>query len=254
MLYLDYLSYNNGFKTVSVAEKLLFCSIGLVAAVWFSGVAALLGIILLTHTVMLAGRIPPGYLARLWLGPAAFLAIGLFTVLVTIHTDEFPALYAMKLGPFYLGITQTGLGTAKLLALRSAAAVSCLFALATTTPVMHIVALGARLGPLRVIMEITLLTYRFIFVILAAAGRIYTAQQSRLGYTDRRKTLASLAALASNLGRTAFLTARDLNIALLSRNYTDRLVLRCPKQQVNPIRTAAILLIWTAVLWGTAFW
>lgn len=251
MLYLDYLSYNNGLKRISVSEKLLFCGTGLMAAVTFAQPATLAAIILLMHITMLTARIPPGYMARLWLGPATFLAIGLITVLFNVSFSAFSAYYLLRLGPLYLGITADSLQTAQMLAMRSAAAVSCLFLLATTTPVMHIVALGARLKPLRLIMEITLLTYRFIFVILAVAGRIYTAQQSRLGYTDGRKTMSSLAALASNLGRTAFLTARDLNIALLSRNYTDRLVLRCPKQAVSMIRIAAIISIWITVIWAS---
>lgn len=252
MLYLDYLSYNNSLRHISVTEKLLFCGTGLMAAVTFSQPATLAAIFLLTHSIMLAAQIPAGYIARLWVGPAAFLAIGLVTVIINISSNAFPAYYLVQLGPFYLGVTQSGLQAAQLLAMRSAAAVSCLFLLATTTPVMHIVALGARVKPLRLIMEITLLTYRFIFVILATAGRIYTAQQSRLGYTDGRKTLASLASLASNLGRTAFLTARDLNIALLSRNYTDRLVLRCPKQAVNRLRITFIFIVWLSVIWITA--
>lgn len=249
MLYLDYLSYNNGLKHISVLEKLLFCVTGLMAAITFSQPATLAVIILLMHITMLTARIPPGYIARLWLGPGTFLAIGLITVLINISLSEFPAYYLVRLGPLYLGVTADSLKAAQVLAMRSAAAVSCLFLLATTTPVMHIVALCARFAPLRLIMEITLLTYRFIFVILAVAGRIYTAQQSRLGYTDGRKTLSSLAALASNLGRTAFLTARDLNIALLSRNYTDRLVLRCPKQAISMVRIAAIIIIWLTVIW-----
>jgi cobalt/nickel transport system permease protein len=251
MLYLDYLAYNNALKNVSVGEKLLLGGGGLLLAIILPRPAVLFAVLLAMHAVMLAARIPPSYIARLWLAPVAFLAAGVAGVAVSLAAHPFPALASLQAGPLFLGITAAGLAAAGDLALRSLAAVSCLLMLATTTPAAHLASWLARLPGLRPVAEIALLTYRFIFVFLAAAANIYTAQQSRLGYADNRRSLRSLGLLAASVGRKAFLTARDLNIALTARGYQGRLSYHQPTGPANPARLAAIALI-LAILAATA--
>lgn len=247
MLYLDYLAYNNAFKNISIGEKLLFGGGGLVLALALPRPALLLAVAVAMHLAMLAARIPPAYLLRLWLAPAAFLAVSLAGVAVSFAVGPFPALAAVQAGPFYLGVTAAGLAAAGDILLRCLAAVSCLFLLATTTPAAHLAGYLGRFPPLRPVSEIALLTYRFIFVFLAAAAQIYTAQQSRLGYADYRRSLRSLGFLAANVGRKAFITARDLNIALTARNYQGRLNHYQPARPASPVRLGAILLILAAL-------
>ncbi len=241
MLYLDYLAYNNALKHVSIAEKMLLGCGGLVLSLVMPRPITLLSIIIIMHIVMLYARIPPGYLARLWLAPLLFLLVSLITVVFSASLTSFSAIYSYKIVGYYVGATGQGLEMAQQLLLRSLAAVSCLFMIATTTPVVYIVAYLSRISGLRIVMEIMLLTYRFIFVFLATAGQIYTAQQSRLGYAGPRRSLNAISMLAANLGRKSFMTARDLYTALLARNYCDRLVLRYPRQQVKAGRLLVIL-------------
>lgn len=240
MLYLDHLAYANALSRVSIGEKLLLGGGGLIIALALPRPAVLLAVFLVMHVVLLIARIPPGYILRLWLAPAAFLAAGLASVAVSIATETFPALAVVSLGPLRLGVTPAGLAAAGDLFLRSLAAISCLIMLAATTPAAYLAAWFARLPGLRPVSEIALLTYRFIFVFLAAAAQIYTAQQSRLGYAGPRRSLRSLALLAANVGRKTLLTARDLNIALAARNYQGRFTHRYPPQVANPARLCAI--------------
>lgn len=252
MLYLDYLAYNNAFKNISIGEKLLFAGGGLILALALPRPPLLLAIAVVMHIALLAARIPPAYLLRLWLAPALFLAVALAGVAISASAAPFTALAALKAGPFYLGVTAAGIETAGNILLRSLAAVSCLFFLATTTPAAHLAGYMARFSLLRPVGEIALLTYRFIFVFLAAAAQIYTAQQSRLGYADSRRSLRSLGLLAASIGRKAFLTARDLNIALTARGYQSRLSYHHQGRPANPARLAAIALILAAIA-ATAF-
>jgi cobalt/nickel transport system permease protein len=240
MLYLDYLAYNNTLKHVSIGEKLLLGGGGLALALLLPHPVTLLAIIIVMHAVMLYAGIPLGYIRRLWMGPLAFLLAGLTSVMVSVNTTPFSALAVFQAGPFYFGITKEGLATAQVLLLRSSAAVSCLLMIATTTPVAYVTTYLSRFPVMNTIAEIASLTYRFIFVFLAAAGQIYTAQQSRLGYVDTRRSLNSLALLAANVGRKTFLSARELFIALSARNYRDRLSYYYPRQTVRPVRLAAI--------------
>lgn len=248
MLYLDYLAYTNALSRVSILEKVLLGTGGLILVLFLSKPAVLLTVIVIMHAVMLYARAPLAYLIRLWLAPLAFLFLSVVTVMVSVMHEPFPAVYQFQAGPLYLGITADGMETAAALLLRSTAAVSCMFMLAVTTPVSHLVGYVSRVPGLRDVAEIALLTYRFIFVFLAAAGQIYTAQQSRLGYANGKTSLHSLSLLAANLGRKAALSARELYIALQARNYNNRLVYQLPQQKVNPLRLLLILLL----LAGTA--
>ncbi|MGI6092996.1 MAG: cobalt ECF transporter T component CbiQ [Veillonellaceae bacterium] len=247
MLYLDYLAYNNALKHVSIHEKILLGWGCLILSLVLPRPFTLLCIILLMHSVMLYAKISPRYLLRLWMAPLAFLLVGLVTVAVSFGTMPFSAIASTKVGSYYLGITAQGIMTAKGLFLRSAAAVSCLFMVATTTPIAHITAFAARIKALNTVMEISLLTYRFIFVFLETAAQIYTAQQSRLGYSSTKRSLRSLTMLAANLCSKSFITARDLYTALLARNYSDKLVYRYPRQDISLIRLIAIVAVLISV-------
>ncbi|MDR3564269.1 MAG: cobalt ECF transporter T component CbiQ [Negativicutes bacterium] len=240
MLYLDYLAHNNGLKEVSIGEKLLLGGGGLVLALALPQPVTLLAVVFVMHGVMLFARTPPGYLCRLWLGPLAFLLTGICSVVISVSAESFAALTGIWIGPYFFGVTYEGLAAAEVLLLRSLAAVSCLLMIATTTPVAHVAAYLSRFPAIRGVAEIATLTYRFIFVFLAAAGQIYTAQQSRLGYVDARRSLHSLAYLTANVGRKTFLGARDLTTALNARNYHSRLSFYYPRQQVVPSRLALI--------------
>lgn len=240
MLYLDYLAYNNALCHVSVVEKMLLGGGSLLIVLVLPQSIVLLAVTFLMQIVMLYAKIPVRYLLQLWLAPFAFLVTGLLPMIVSGSMQPFPALVLWQIGNLYLGMTMDGVVAAQGLLLRSMAAVSCLFMLATTTPVAHIAACLSRFPPFRLLMEISLLTYRFIFVFWACVGQIYLAQQSRLGYAGKRRSLKSLGLLTANVGRKSFITATDLYTSLLSRNYGDQLVFQYSRQPVKPVRLVLI--------------
>jgi cobalt/nickel transport system permease protein len=240
MLYLDYLAYNNALRQVSVAEKTLLGGGTLGVALLLSRPITLCSIILLMHAVMLYARIPLRYILQLWLAPLGFLVAGLVSVVLSVSTKPFFAWALLQVGPLYVGITPEGVSVAQGLLLRSTASVSCLFMLATTTPVAYIAACLSRFAPFRGMMEIALLTYRFIFVFREAVGEIYMAQQSRLGYSGLHCSLHSLGLLAANVGRKSFITSQQLYTALLARNYGNQLIFEYTRQSVNFYRLLMI--------------
>jgi cobalt/nickel transport system permease protein len=71
----------------------------------------------------------------------------------------------------------------------------------------------------KLIVELMGLIYRSIFVLLETADTMFTAQNSRLGYSDLKSGYRSLAALASTLFIRAYKKSDQLYIALESRGY-----------------------------------
>ena len=249
MLYLDYLSFHNRFIHISILEKLAVGLGGLLLAVSSGAPAVNLAVFLFMSALLWRAGMEFAYWLRLWGTLTPFLVTAVATLLVSFSAEPFSALWGVRVGSVYLGITAAGLAATESALLRSLAAASCLLMLAGTTPVSYLVAWASRAVFLRPVLEVALLAYRFIFVILHTAGQIYTAQQSRLGYSDLSRSLKSIAMLAGNLGRKSFITARDLFVALSSRNYSERLVFRYPPQKVAPLRLCAIVGLYAISIW-----
>lgn len=249
MLYLDYLSYHNRFASISIIEKLTLGLGGLYIAVSSDAPAMNLTVFLLMSALLLRAGMNFFYWLRLWGTLLPFLLTAVGTILFSISTTPFTALWIVRLGAVYIGITAAGWQAMEIALLRGVAAVSCLLLLAGTTPISYLVAWASSLKVLRPILEVALLAYRFIFVIMYTAGQIYTAQQSRMGYSNLPRSLRSISILAANLGRKSFMTARALFIGLSSRNYSERLVFRCPQQTVQPVRFLALLVSLGVFIW-----
>lgn len=249
MLYLDFLAYHNRFSHVSIPEKLAVGLGGLLLAVSSGTLAVNVAVFLFMSAALLWAGMPLRYWMRLWGTLLPFLLTAIATIVFSFSLEPFPAIGSVQIGRVYVGMTEAGLLAAQAALFRSAAATSCLLMLAGTTPVSYMTAWFSQMAFLRPVLEVALLAYRFIFVVLHTAAQIYTAQQSRLGYSNLSRSLRSITVLAANLGRKSFITARDLFIGLLSRNYTDRLVFRCPSQKVAPLRLTMILLCVGAAIW-----
>ena len=249
MLFLDYLSYHNRFSHISIAEKLAVGLGGLMLAVSSGSPAVNLTVFLFMSVLLWRAGMPLLYWLRLWGTLLPFLLTTVATILFSFALQPFPALWSWQAGPLFVGITAAGRQAMEAALLRSLAAAACLLFLAGTTPVSYLVAWGSRIAFLRPVLEVALLAYRFIFVILHTAAQIYTAQQSRLGYSTLSRSLRSIGMLAGNLGRKSFLTARDLFIGLSSRNYSERLVFRYPPQQVSSLRLTLIIAVFGLSIW-----
>jgi cobalt/nickel transport system permease protein len=249
MLYLDYLSYHNRFAQYSILEKLAVGLGGLLLAVSSGSSSVNFAVFLFMSAVLWRAGMPFPYWLRLWATLLPFLVTAVATILFSVSLEPFPALWSLRVGVVFVGVTEAGMLAVEVTLLRSLAASASLLMLAGTTPVSYLAAWASQVVFLRPVLEVALLAYRFIFVTLHAAGQIYTAQQSRLGYSNLPRSLRSISILAANLGRKSFITARDLLIGLSSRNYTDRLVFRYPPQRVAPIRITLIMIVFTGCIW-----
>jgi cobalt/nickel transport system permease protein len=249
MLFLDYLSFHNRYANVSIPEKIALFLGGLLLAVSSSYPAVNLSVFLFMSLLLWRAGMPVRYWLKLWCTLLPFLLTAVVTLVFSFATSPFPVLWGSQIGPVYVGVTAIGLRAAEEAIVRTVASVACLLALAGTTPVVHLVAWGSQVLFLRSILEVALLAYRFIFVILHTAGQIYTAQQSRLGYSNLSRSIRSIGILAANLGRKSFITARDLFIGLSSRNYEERLVFRYPAQRIAVGRGAAVVAFFGISIW-----
>lgn len=219
-----------------LAEKLLIAFGGLALALgldpWPG--AALISALVLGATFGPA-RVPFRLWARVAVLPLGFLASGAAMLMIRVGGDG-------------IGLAPGGPGAALDLGLRAMAATFCLMFLALTTPAAELLSGLRRLGVPAEIVELALLTYRFIFLIAESAVAMTHAQAARLGHRTNRLWLRSTARVIAGLLPRALDRARRMETGLAARGWQGEMRTLSPRAPASPLRLAAIALILLAVL------
>lgn len=227
---IDRIAATNRWRDHALVEKALLglglLGLALLAPPWPTGLA----ILLVTTLAVTAGA---GVTLATWLkvlsAPLGFVLTGAATLLVTV-------------GPHGLALAPGGLSAAVTLTLRATAAIAGLLTLTLTTPATELVTALRRVKVPAEIVEIALLTHRFLLVAGDTAQAMTTAQAARLGHTDWKRRIRSTGMLAANLLPRTLDRARRVEQGLAARGWTGAsLAVLSPARPVSPIRLAAIV-------------
>lgn len=191
--------------------------------------AAIVGIAVLGFT-FIGARVP----WRPWLAavslPAGFMATGALMLMVQI-------------GPEGVSLVPEGAGQAALLCLRAMAATFCLMFLAFTTPAAELIGgLRALRAPAEIV-ELALLTYRFIFLLADESIAMSTAQRARLGHSSNRRWLRSSAMVIANLLPRAMARARRMETGLAARGWHGEMRVLRPRVSISWGMVAFVLAV-----------
>ncbi|HAA89579.1 MAG TPA: cobalt ECF transporter T component CbiQ [Peptococcaceae bacterium] len=250
MLKIDQYAYINRLSHVHPAEKMVLALATMFVCLAFpSPVVSFLVILLMTGLIVWQAGIPFRFYFKLMLVPLGFLLIGVLAVAVNLAKDATSFFWGIQVGSCTLGVSRQGLMLSAMLLTKSLAAVSCLYFLSLTTPMVEIFAMCRRLRLPPLLVELMSLVYRYIFVLLETAEKIYISQTSRGGYTNLKTTYVSMGQLISNLFSKSWHTSKVLYLALLSRCYTGELSVlerpyhMSPKRMLLIITTELVLLM-----------
>ena len=132
--------------------------------------------------------------------PIGFLFVGVFTLIFQVQF-------------WHIGIAPHGLELAGRVGVRAFAGLTCLLFIALTTPATDLVTGLRRLGVPAEIAEMTLLIYRFVFLLTDTAETM-NAAQARFGHITYRRHMKSLGLLIANLMPRALARAQALEVGL----------------------------------------
>lgn len=224
MLKIDQYAYINKLAGVHPAEKIVFALVTMIICLAFSSPAtSLLVILLMAGITVFLARIPALFYLKMMFVPMSFLLVGILTVAFVFVKGDYPLLWGVKAGSYMIGVSDRSLVTAGDLFLKSLSAVSCLYFLSLTTPMVEVFAVLRKIHLPALFIELMSLVYRFIFVLLETADRIYVSQASRWGYANLRTAYHSLGQLISNLFSKSYHNSMMLFTTLTSRCYTGEL-------------------------------
>ena len=226
---LDRAASLNPWRHRALGEKALigfgFLALALILPPWPG--AALVSLAILGFT-FLGARVP----VRLWLATAAlplgFLATGAAMLLVNV-------------GAGGVAFAPDGLPQVAALVARAMAATFCLMFLAMTTPMADLFGGLRRLRVPGELVELALLTYRFVFLLADEAAAMAAAQRARLGHSSRRRWMRSTALVIANLLPRALARARRMELGLAARGWQGEMRVLTPRVPVCGRMLALVL-------------
>ncbi len=213
---------DNVFTRMDARIKVSLSVLALTAVIALPGFILPLIIFALTSSLMLAVRTP----LKIVLGrmlPPVILGFVVFLLMTFFHQGS--QVLSLKVLGLELEIYREGLVLGTTVLLRIISSVSILLCLSLTTPVHELgyALLWFRIP--RVIVEILLLTYRYLFVLWDEGMRIRQAQAMRLGYPDWRnpagwkKAVNSTSTLMAMVFIRAYDRAENTFAAMQTRGY-----------------------------------
>ncbi|WP_423791999.1 cobalt ECF transporter T component CbiQ [Methanocaldococcus indicus] len=221
MLSVDYISFNNKLKNVNPKLKVLFATVSLFVAVLSkSAIVPLLISLIMIYLTLFKAEVPKKiYLTLL----TPVIGFGLFNLVFMGFWYGNTSIISFEIFNITIGFKKEGLELGLLVFSRMLGGVTSTLFLALTTPMTELMYVLRDLKLPSIIVEITMMMYRYIFVLLDELIRMQQAQETRLGYVNLKTSYKSLGMLAVNLFIRTFEKGEKAYIAMISRCYDGEL-------------------------------
>lgn len=235
---IDCYAYTSRWRQRHPAEKAVFAlgMLGLSLALPPGGAALVLAAVCLV--ALLGARIPAGLFIRVLSLPSAFILVGAATLLVSIQFDH---------GRFHLQLVQSQWIPALAVSLRALAAAAALIFFALTTPAADWIPLLRHLRIPAAVVDLMMVTYRFLFIFAERLVTLQQAQAARLGTRTFKTRIRTSGLILANLLIRSVERARQLELGMAARCYEDEIPFlpheQKPSARVMAGALAACLLI-----------
>jgi cobalt/nickel transport system permease protein len=245
---LDNYAHSNGLKDINTFFKVLFAiSTMLVSLISTSPVIPFFIFFLMSFLIIFQAKTPWKFYLKFLSIPFIFGFINLIFMAIFFGVGA----HILNLGIFNLAVTQDGFNLGFLLLARIMGGFSCLAFLALTTPMTELFTEFERFKIPRVVLEIAMLMYRYIFVFMNEAVNMYHSQETRLGYSSLKKTYKSLGMLASNLFIRTWLKGEQAYISMESRGYDGSLKTLNVQRNIEAKNLIMLISFEVLLLFGT---
>lgn len=223
MIVIDKLCYQSRLRYENPGEKFAFAVITLCICVMSRSIAVASIVLAVTGILTVwKGGIPLFRYVRYMMIPLVFLILSTLAILFHISREPMDC-FAIPIGSWYITSSWHSVSYSLQLILTALASVSCLYFLSFNTPVPDILEVLRQLHCPKILIELMMLIYRFIFVLMSTASAITTSQHSRLGNRNYKTSLKSFSSMASVLLLRSFKRANTLYDAMESRCYDGTL-------------------------------
>lgn len=239
---IDSYAYTNGLAYTSPVTKIFFAASLLILSVLSpSPVIPLAVFIIMVVLIIAAAQIPARFYFDLLIYPLAFAVFS--CVLLALFFGNGTPLLQIPLPWVTWTIYSNGITIAFTTFFRVLGAVSALFFLILTTSMNDLFITLRKIHIPKVLIEISLLVYRYIFVFMEVSAKMTTAQKLRLGQTGWMKRIRQTALLAGNLFIRTLEQGERTLVAMNARGYNGNIRVLEDQPRPNWSVIAGIILL-----------
>jgi len=250
---LDSYAHSNNLKNTNTYFKVLFAILTMIVSlISTSLVIPLIIFLLMTVLIMFKAKIPSRFYLKFLSIPIIFAFITFVFMAIFFGVGA----HVLEFGIFNLAVTEDGFNLGILVFARMLGGFSCLAFLALTTPMTELFSVLELFKIPKVVLEIAMLMYRYIFLFLDEAINMYHSQETRLGYSTFKNSFKSMGLLGSNLFIKTWLKGEQSYTAMESRCYDGSIKTFKTHKNMNIknllvlLSFESILLIGTYLTWG----
>jgi cobalamin biosynthesis protein CbiM/cobalt ECF transporter T component CbiQ len=232
---IDSYAYTNSLAKTSPTTKILFAASMLILSVLSpSPVVPITVFLIAVVLIILVAQIPGRFYLDLLIYPLIFAAIS--CVFIALFFGNGTPLVQIAFPWFKWVIYNNGITTAFTTFFRVSGAVSALFFLVLTTSMNDVFISLRKIHIPKILIEISLLIYRYIFVFMEVSSKMNTAQKLRLGQTGWLNRIRSTSLLAANLFIRTLEQGERTFIAMNARGYDGNI--RVLEDQPKPSKAS----------------
>ncbi len=210
----------NWVTGIEARTKTAFTVVALVINLLSPSIYTPIAIAVFCLATLLAIRIPPRLLMLRLIMPLVMAAVVLITQLFFYGTT--PLFAVPFLGLDLVGYEE-GLAHGLLIMCRVIGGMSLILFLGMSTPAHRLLRAARWFRLPKVFVELSLLIYRYIFVLIEEAIAVKDAQRVRLGYDNWRRGMRSVGTLGGILVLRAYDRAERVFEAMIARGYSGAL-------------------------------
>lgn len=205
----------NWVTEIDVRIKMAFTLAAILVNLSFASIWPSAGIAAFCFITLLVIKIPPRVLLMRLLVP---LVMAVVVAITQLFLNGNTPLFSIRI--LHLTGYQEGLSSGLLIMWRVIAGGSLVLFLSMSTPANKLFSAAGWFKMPRILVELALLIYRYIFVLLDEVTTMRDAQRVRLGYHNWRQSMNSVSVLGGSLILRAYDRAERVFEAMLVRGYT----------------------------------
>ena len=151
--------------------------------------------------------------------PLVFLIISIIMILLTFSKNKEVLLYSIKVGSLYIGVSNESIISSTRLFFRALSCLTCIYFIMLTTPFNQLIFIFKKLHLPDIVLEISMLMYRFIFIFMEEVADIRKSQELRFGYINLKNGYNSFGLLVNMLFKRMMIRYDEMSIALDMKLY-----------------------------------
>ncbi len=214
--FLDHYAHSNAIRNVNTYYKVSFGIITMIVSlVSTSPVIPLTIFVLVSFILLFQAEIPVKFYLKFLTVPLTFASITFVFMALFFGTGQ----HIYNLGLFNLSVTTDGFDRGFLVFSRIMGGFACMAFLGLTTPMTELFKVLEDFKFPKVMLEISMLMYRYIFVSLDEAVTMYHSQETRLGYSSLKRSYKSMGMLIANIFIKTWITGEKSYTSMQSRGY-----------------------------------